>query len=196
MMRSALREAVLPQLVQFVFRVDADDVVSVPAIDAAATGLNAYVSIIVGERYGYRNMARYYNECAAQARGDLLCPINDDVTFASRWDTTVREALMRTGAVACVDEYHEFPFVGRGWYSRLGYLAHDGETHVDSFIIDAAERAASLTKLPERVVYHERPDDQVHREAVSIIAEHRTSEEFWEPARTAWRIAAAEALRA
>lgn len=78
--------AAQPDAVEVIVRRDADEQVVVPDLK--------HVTFIVGKRWGYKNIQRYYQECFRLATGYLIWIFDDDTHVQTRdWDAIYGDLL-------------------------------------------------------------------------------------------------------
>lgn len=173
-----------PNRVEVRVALDGDD----PTWQEAVAQVGHYdaVSIFVGERHGYEQLHRYYNDLAEFARGSWLLLWNDDAIMeTNRWDELVEShdhrwslALNFTGRPQ-EGAMNLFPCVSRAWYETLGHISLS--PHCDTWIQDASRAAGCEVMEPRIAVHHRRDeiDDATKRESLGSYA--TTSPAFYSP---------------
>lgn len=131
--------------VQIVLRLDRDDP-DLPGyydIVEANKAASRNIKVIVGDRgEGYRDNAKFFNQCAEVADGDYLIQFVDDALVKTpKWDVValghlkeVSDLFVASAQVETPDgsNYHfSFPMIHRKLYNICGYFALDNNPSVD-----------------------------------------------------------------
>lgn len=120
-----------PEHVEILVRLDDDCVQQKDELEALG------VKVYIGPRYrGYRDLHLFYNELAAEATGDWLWLMNDDVIIETRgWDTLlgrvahankagITELWPKTRVCGEVHYWaNDFPLMSRAFYETLGHFS-------------------------------------------------------------------------
>lgn len=118
--------------------------------------------IFWGERHGYRNLHRYYNELADKAHGDWLMLWNDDcIMEESGWDEKIRQAgggykvINLTGGtpIGQPGDMNLFPVVHRSMYEAVGHFSL--QAHCDTWWQAISRETNTEVRLP-MAIRHER----------------------------------------
>ena len=165
-----------PQDIELLIRHDEDDPPPPFSHEADEAGAFAAFRILSGPRHGYAGMHRYYNELAAEARGDWLLIWNDDTDMLTPgWDLMLREAppfcvqFPRRDITATTD--FTFPVLGRPVYETLGHVATNG--YCDAWLSDVTCYAGVAVLRDDIVFHHHRLDDETMR------GQHRDGPPEW-----------------
>lgn len=133
------------------------------AIDPDEEAMNDYLALndkkihvyVMPERYGYRQLHKYYNAMAAKSDGDWIFNWNDDAQMITEdWfdkivahDHTIAQVL---------SPYHPqdnlFPVISRRWYEVLKHYSLS--PHVDSWVQQIGEWTGSQVFVPDFEIHH------------------------------------------
>lgn len=160
MMVSAYKMAVHERSVEFVVRLDDDDPKKVGYFTPPVKG----VKYITGPR---TLLSECWNECYAQASGEILMHAGDDITFNTPgWDVRVREEFAkipdRIGLVFADDLSTNFPdlathgFLHRRWVETVGYFLPPlfSSDWNDVWISEVAKKIGRLVPMGDVVIEH------------------------------------------
>lgn len=123
-----------------------------------------YESILSNNKYSNLNHKIYLNNLSSHAKrnnflamksvGDILFPINDDITFISKhWDKEIDNEFSKVvNQPYClwVDSgqkylylHSDFPIVNKEWYKKLGYIGSEffNFWYLDTWICDLCHRS-------------------------------------------------------
>jgi hypothetical protein len=160
MIHSALRTATDFQNLEFIIRLDEDDLkLESHYIHFAGK----QVKLIIGSPT-FPNMSTLWNECYRLSIGDIVFIGNDDIIFQTKgWDMIVREAfhddpfrLVYGSDGIFNDRLATFPFLTRKWCDTLGYLTPPYEMtyFLDDWITAIAGRIDKKMYIPEITFKH------------------------------------------
>lgn len=171
MVESAYSTASHPAGIEVVARLDDDD--------PERASYQPFVPVLVGPR---TTLSSYWNECAAQASGEILMQCADDIRFRTYgWDELVIEAfedyadhiVYVYGRDGIADQrMATHGFMHRRWYEALGYFTWPefSSDYGDLWNHTIAERLDRLHYIEEVYTEHlhpavdKGPMDQTHRE--------------------------------
>lgn len=162
-----------PDSLETILRVDNND----------PTDYSAYRNrgnrVIVGERWGYKNMHLYYDEVSRAATGRWLLMWNDDMTMLTKdWDAL----LLNFSSKLCVqflkrdiyapknpdNEYEHIDTAYPAWpktlFDLMGRVSLN--CHCDSWLADTSEDAKIKVLRHDIVIHHDRPEDETASERV------------------------------
>ena len=160
---SALGQAFMCHNVECLFYVDEDDPSPKPDIPKE---LMAYCRFIVGPRI---TLSECTNQCAKEAKGEILGYMGDDIIFRTEdWETYVEDAfeeskdkiLLVYGRDGYQDEkLATHGFVSRRWYETLGYLVppYFVSEYSDTWLTQIAQSLGRLHYIPELYTEHMHP---------------------------------------
>ena len=151
---SWLEHAERPDLVDYIFAVDADD-------ESTLRQTEGHARVVLPPVDGWVTPVRKWNAAARMASGDLLMVIADDLFPPERWDTTLAEIIeplspARTSfAVKITDSPWEgdgllrHPVISRAFYQRHGLFLDDyrGVYADNDLTLRAAWRAVILNGI-------------------------------------------------
>jgi hypothetical protein len=188
---SLLHTAEQPDDVEVLIAVDPDDVSDYYRFEHRCIVLRA------PQRYGYRQLHRYYNVLAREAKGEWLFLWNDDARMKTgAWDRIV--SRFPQDRVLSPDNPHRpipaFPIVPRRFVEALGHFSLG--PHCDIWWQELAAKGACAVEWIDVRVEHLRPDiigtpaDSVHDERGFWL------HEFYEPGMQAMHDADCEVIRA
>jgi hypothetical protein len=176
-LRSLQRTAAVPQRIEALFYVDADD----PDVEV-------YRRFFAGAARRYPRLGRCvlrvgepvgvpaaWNALAEAARGDLLLMANDDQLYVDYgWDVRLDARMAEISGehpdrVCCLyfdagqypDGAGDFPIVSRRWYEALGYFTPTifQQWEVERWLFDLARRVGRLFAVPGVFVEHRHYQD-------------------------------------
>lgn len=165
---SVLQTAQIPERVEVLFYLDADDPTRENYIQqfqnqALTLKTLGRCLFVVGEPIG---ISKAWNELAQQAQGDLLIMAADDQTYNTPgWDIRLDQEVQKyRDRIFCMwfNEGHwgaklcTFPIVSRQWYSTLGYFTTGMFEclYDDLWITDIAKRVNRLHYIPDVLTEH------------------------------------------
>lgn len=140
-----------PDCVEVVAAVDPDDAWRYEQWVYPATRL-----LVTAERYGYRQIHRYYNELAATARGDWLLIWNDDALMRTPgWDAVIgaQEPAVLWPSANHHRELNLFPAWPRSWSDAMGHVSLC--FNADTWLMEAGQLAGRHRKIPVEI-FHDR----------------------------------------
>lgn len=159
--------------VEILFRVDSDDLSGLDKLLAVQDA-----KVIVGPRYGYAGLNRYYDELAGLAKAPWLFLFNDDCVL--RGDARLGKALgtmtVHLGIIRIEDGFDGdekqvlFPIVPRVLYQILGTLGwhYALDSYLHALFYQCMRRRP--LSIPGLEIVHERATTE---EAEKLSAEHR-----------------------
>lgn len=172
MMNSYFETLVEPDLSEFVFRCDKDDIESVRFLSQYDW------PIIVGpRREGYKSLPTFYNEMAGVASGDLLICGNDDMRFATRgWQSLIIEeadkypdGIFNIGvSTGLNDDKFPFSIVSRRLVDAMGQINDPRLLFSDIYLLDVTKHFGRAIRTDKVAFPHDwagHTDDEVRREA-------------------------------
>ena len=165
---TVLATADLPERVEVLFYIDADDPTReeyIKQFQSRASDLQrlSRCLFIVGDPIG---ISKAWNELAEKSQGDLLIMAADDQVYNTvGWDTLLDEEIQKyPDRIFCMwfNEGHwgeqlcTFPIVSRQWYSTLGYFTTGifECLYDDLWITDLAKRVDRLHYIPDILTEH------------------------------------------
>ena len=81
--------------VEFIFRFDDDDMDTVDKLREYYVDKNIDITFLVGERFGYCNMHKYWNQCTMESKGEYLMTWTDDnemdIFNKGGWDSLIQK---------------------------------------------------------------------------------------------------------
>lgn len=182
--RKLYQLAARPEQLELVLRVDNND-----PTDYSDFQWRKNTQLLVGPRWGYKGMHRYYDEVARAASHEWMLIWNDDMfMITERWD----EVLLSRGA----DKMHvQFlkrdtygpevpgdpykntdtacPFFRKTMFNLMGRTSMNA--HVDSWLDYVSESLKIKTFRHDIIYHHDRPDDETARERVFDWVEFQTT---------------------
>jgi hypothetical protein len=148
-----------PFAVEILLAVDPDDSptwdVSHVALPAAAHGADVRW-LRTPERYGYRNIHRYYNELAAMAAGDWLLLWNDDALMRTQgWDAVIeaQEPAVLWPSANHHRELNLFPVWPAAWSRAMGHVSLC--FNADTWLGEVGDMAGRHERIPVEI-FHDR----------------------------------------
>lgn len=156
-----------PDSVEVLVRLDDDD----PHLQEELTILGGFgareVFVGVGPRLGYQKMHVYFDQLAAQARGEWIFFWNDDTDMLTQgWDALTRECPIysvqfpRRDTVSCPPHSdYTFPVLGRPVFEALGGNM-SANPYCDAWLSDVSGFAGTSVVRPDVVFHHHRLNDQ------------------------------------
>lgn len=162
MVRSAVTAACDPSAIEVVVRLDADDQWGEYPDSVDDFG----VVTVVGKR---NTLSSLWNDCYAEASGDILMHCGDDIRFRTNcWDYMVEEQfddsedrlILVYGRDGIADErMATHSFLSREWVEAVGYFAYPSfsSDYTDLFFHTIAERLGRLHFIPELYTEHLHP---------------------------------------
>lgn len=174
------------------------------AIDPDEEQMNEYLALhsdrvhvyVMPERYGYKQLHRYYNQMAKKADGDWLFNWNDDAQMLTEdwYDKIVAHDHKIAQVLSPYDPVNNlFPVISRRWYEVLKHYSLS--PHVDSWVQQIGEWTGSQVFVPDLLIHHngiemKDPTYMQGREDIKL-----TAPEFSGEAMTALRHADADKIR-
>lgn len=147
---SLIANASCPENVEILVRIDDDD--------TAKYELPQQCRVLTGERHGYRNLHRYFNEMAAQAQGEWLMLWNDDAMMETPgWDDKIRNAGSGLQVLNPSGEMNVFPITHRSVYELLGHLSL--QAHTDTWLQEVSRATQIERYLPLQIAHEPTPSN-------------------------------------
>ena len=165
--KSLIDNAIEPEKVEILMRIDDDDEVSLSNMEKIKN-LHTHTQVIVGSRHkGYQSLHTFCNELAEQATGKWLFIWNDDAIMISEgWDFTFSdlESEGKAPALIQVGEKHKyspesqplfttpFPIINKIVYEKLGHISpsYYNDTYVGLVFIIAEHMSSAYYNLNGR----------------------------------------------
>lgn len=138
--------------------------------------------VVIGPRYGYEGLAKYYNELAAKAKGDWIMLWNDDATMETN-DWLFRITNFNHTKPIVLNPWNPednlFPVISRKWYDIIGHFSLS--THADSWVQAVGSASGTQVYVEFIGIKHlgEELSDPTHtrvRDVVRETSEHHRSE--------------------
>ena len=167
MLRSLVKTAEKPDLVEVVFRVDYDDAETIGYLNAQQpwlSVLNGTPCVLGPHLNGYATLPIMINEAARLSTSDLLIVINDDVEFKTKgWDRRLNEeaAKFPDGIFNIgVDTVNNnpnfvFPCQSRRQVELFGFFYDPRLIYTDIWLRDALGPLGKLHRVPDVVIEHQ-----------------------------------------
>lgn len=194
MVQSAISHAERPELLEVVFAVDLDDEATQTYLwlaDSIRRNGGMIVKMLATER---QVLSQYWNDCARNARGDILMHCGDDIVFVTpSWDERVREAFQQyPDRVVFVHGNDLGPrgsffgthgFIHRTWMEAVGYFVppHYVSDYNDTHLNDVANmlgRRHYVDIITEHMhpAFGKGPVDKTHEERLARHSESNVDE--------------------
>jgi hypothetical protein len=141
-----------PENIEILLRRDYDD----PTILGK---LPTNVKIYTGERHGYKNLHKYYNELCAEATGRWLWIWNDDFLIMTQdYDDILSQKYKFKLLTVKMNHDHRLvigPLVPLKWYNILGHLSLN--VHIDTWVGEIGRKIGIEDRVPISIL-HDRAD--------------------------------------
>lgn len=180
--------AVDKSLLEFVFKVDDDDLDTIRAVERIATKTTCQMIISPRER-GYLSQGEWNNAMGERAAGDWLFLFSDDARMVTQgWDqillNTMDSTWHGTGEMLLlaptlqrfdVDDLllkiyaYEFPFLRRSTFQALGHWGDPRWPYSDNWIWHVMNMVGSAMISTIYIEHLQNMDDEVRRESTTSI---------------------------